>query len=180
MSVTGIITDSPGSANTKTRQQFNKLVADVQALLNGTMLITAPGLRIGTTAPEAVKFDAFTYQIAGMRYVMAAGESPLTATTHDIADPDTVGREATFRVSIAAAAAELTFTKSADAALGASVLPALPANHCAVGSLKVAHNGSAIFDATTDALSAAHITDTYADAALGALTATTVIGRGWS
>jgi hypothetical protein len=99
-----------------------------------------------------------------MRYrIAAATEVAFTATTHDIADPDADGREAYYLLSVAAGSTTCTITKGTTAALGAGAVPATPAGHLAVGYVKVAHDGTAIFDASTDLLSATHLVDTYVD-----------------
>lgn len=169
----GVVTDHPNSANELVRAQYNLLVADVQSALTGSILLSAPGLAIGTSSAAKVKHNELIYQVAGMRYKVAAGEVAFTATTHDIADPDTNPREAIYVLSVNAAGT-VTITKGADAAADAAVAPATPAGEVKLGEVKIQHNGSAIFDASTDLLSAAHLTDTYTDATPFAMTAATV------
>lgn len=168
MSGTSVFATSTGSSGSdiyNLRKQFNNLVDALDVLVNGDALLSDPGLAIGTSSAAKVKNgNDLIWQIDGMRYRIAADtEHAFTATTHDIADPDSNGREAIYVFSVAAGATACTITKGDDAALGAGVAPATPAGHVKVGEVKVAHNGSAIFDATTDLLSAAHLTDTYTD-----------------
>jgi hypothetical protein len=150
------------------RAQFNALRADVEAIRSGDGLITAPTLAIGTSSAADVKNSAFDIRVNGLVETVAGGETAFTDTTHDIADPDTAGREAVFVLSVAQGGT-ITITKGSDAALGAGVAPATPAGEVKMGEVLVAHDGSAIFNANTDLLSAAHITDTYTDAAVEAL-----------
>jgi hypothetical protein len=146
-----------------------QLVNDVVAIQGGDALLSAPGLAIGTSSAAKVKHNAFNVRVDGNTQLIAAAEVAFTATTHDIADPDAAGREAIYVLSVNAAGT-VTITKGSDAALGAAVAPATPAGEVKMGEVKVAHDGSAIFDASTDLLSAAHLTDTYTDATLAALT----------
>jgi hypothetical protein len=167
-------------------REHNKLVTDVETLraqliesVNGDLLLSAPTLAIGTTSAAEVKHADLIFQIDGMRYRIAAGEVAFTATDHDIADPDAAPREAVYVLSAGAGASTVTITKGTDAAADAAVAPATPAGHVKFGEVKVQHNGSAIFNATTDLLSAAHLTDTYTSAtpyapAAATLTAATV------
>lgn len=141
---------------------INDLVADAQQLVNGDLLLSAPGLAIGASSKAKIKHNELIVQIDGMRYKIAAGEVAFTATTHDIADPDAAGREAIYVLSASGTA--VTITKGATAALLAAVAPATPAGEIYLGQVKVAHDGTAIFDASTDLLDAAHLTDTYTSA----------------
>lgn len=141
----------------------NALAARANGLV-GDGLLGVVGLAIGTSSAAAIKFaNDIRWSIGGVTYRIAAGEVAFTATTHDIADPDADGREAIYVLSVPAAATAPTITKGTTAALLAAVAPATPAGHVKIGEVKVAHNGSAIFDASTDLLSAAHLTDTYTD-----------------
>ena len=141
------------------RQEFNAFRADFLAGRMG--LMGAPNLRIGTTDTN-VRTDAFYFVDSGIMELKAsvAAGTAFTATTHDIADPDAAGREALYVLSIATGGT-ITITKGADAALAAAVRPAVPAGEIDLGQVLVAHDGSAVFNATTDALTAAHLTVTY-------------------
>lgn len=168
MSGTSIHATSTGTAGSdiyNLRKQFNNLVDALDTLVNGDALLSDPNLAIGTSSKAKVKNGAdLIWQVDGMRYRIAADtEHAFTATTHDIADPDAAGREAIYVFSVTAGSTACTITKGADAALGAAVAPATPAGHVKVGEVKIAHDGSAIFDATTDDLDAAKLTVTYTD-----------------
>lgn len=127
-------------------------------------LATPVTLAIGST-PANVATSAFDYWLSGTRYekgAVAAGTA-FTATTHDIADPDANPREAIYVLS-ANAAGTITITKGATAVEDAAVAPATPAGQVKIGEVKVQHDGTLPFDATTDALNAAHLTVTYTPA----------------
>lgn len=129
-----------------------------------TTLLSVPSLGIGST-PANVATSAFSFRVDGTREdkaAVAAGTA-FTATTHDIADPDAEPREAIYVLSVAAGGA-ITITKGADAAADEAVAPATPADEVKIGEVKIQHDGTAIFDATTDSLAAAHLTVTYTPA----------------
>jgi len=163
------------------REELNKVVADLERLRaavgDGNGVVTsAPTLAIGTSSAAEVKVAAFTVEQAGGTRTISSAETAFTATTHDIADPDTDPREAYFTLSVDKADT-ITITKGSDAAEDAAVKIAGPPGELVIGWVLVQHNGSAIFNATTDDLDAAHITATYEDAPLNAaanMTAATV------
>lgn len=148
---------------------YNKLIDDVERLraalgrTSAGILTSAPGLTIGTTADTALKTVEFTMVIRGETVTVSAAETAFTATTHDIADPDADPREAYYTLS-ANASGTLTITKGDTAAADAAVKKAAPVDEVLVGWVKIQHDGTAIFDASTNALDAAHLTVTYEDA----------------
>lgn len=157
----------PGSAEREALVQLNKLVTDLETiragLLGGVFASAAPGLAIGTSANTAIKITtAFTVNVNGKAVTVAAQEKAFTATTHDIADPDTDPREALYLLSTDTQG-NVTITKGATAAAGAAVPGDVPAGEVVFGQVLIQHDGSAIFDATTNALNAAHLTVTYTD-----------------
>lgn len=134
--------------------------------IGGARLVSGRlNLRQGTIAATALKIDACTVRMNGSNVAVAAAEPAFTATTHDIADPDANGREAIYLVLLARNGT-VTIVKGTDAALGAALEPTSSADTMCIGRVKIAHNGTAIFDATTDSLSAAHLTVTYEDRVL--------------
>lgn len=135
------------------------IVDDLNLLGSGTGLLSGAGLAIGTDKTK-VAHDAFTVTFDGAAERVAAGEVAFTATTHDIADPDADPREAIYVLSVAQGGA-VTITKGADAAEDAAEAPATPAGEVKLGEVKVQHDGTAIFDATTNELDAAHLTATF-------------------
>ena len=124
----------------------------------------SPNVRIGTIANTALKIDAFTLYRDGARIPVAAAEPAFTATTHDIADPDSAGREAIYLL-LAARNGTVTIVKGTDAVLGAGLDPAITADTVCFARVKINHDGTAIFDATTNPLNAAHLTVAYLDIA---------------
>lgn len=131
------------------------------ALTDDRIIAGNPVLAIGTTANTAIKItNAVHLVIGGALVTVPAQEVAFTATTHDIADPDTDPREAIYLLSADADGA-VTITKGDDAAADAAVAPSVPAGEVELGQVLIQHNGSAIFNATTDALNAAHLTVTY-------------------
>ncbi len=141
------------------RQEINAIRADAIAGRSG--LLGSPALAIGSTKPR-IATGAFYFTIAGvleLKAAVAAGTA-FTDTTHDIADPDALGREAIYVVSIAAGGT-ITITMGSVAALTEAVAPSVPASGLYLGQVLVAHNGSAVFNANTDDLDAAHLTVTY-------------------
>ncbi len=143
-------------------------VADVLAVQSGDALLSLPVLAIGTSSAAEVKNSAFDIRVNGQVETVAAGETGFTATTDDIADPDASGREIVYVLSVAQGGT-ITITPGTIAALAAGVAPSTPAGEVKMGEVLVAHDGSAIFNATTDNLSASHITDTYTDSSIEAL-----------
>ncbi len=144
------------------RQEFNALRLDLVAGRAGMM--GAPNLRIGTTDTN-VRTDAFYFVDSGileLKAAVAAGTA-FTATTHDIADPDASPREIIYVLSIVTGGV-ITITEGIIAVADAAVAPASPAGAVKLGEVKIQHDGSAIFNATTDALTAAHLTVTYTSA----------------
>lgn len=131
---------------------FSKNLLDVfEWLLNGlefannNRVIGDPNLTFGSTDGEKVKNDAFVLIQDGVISTIASTETAFTDSTHDIAK----GKEATFLVYVDGTTIKLS--KSADAAVGASVCPATPAGKVKIGEVIISAN-SAIFNATTDKL----------------------------
>lgn len=130
-------------------------------LLN--VVLSSPGLQIGTTSKKEVRINATTvYKINGEFKSKSAAEVGFTATTHDIAANANKIQERYYLFTINAGGT-VTITAGDQADSGEGVLPEIPAGNVAVlGWVKIAiAAGSTKFDATTDDLDAAHITDTY-------------------
>lgn len=174
------------------RREINALVADVETLraelvalyaaqlAGGVAVSAAPNAAIGTVSAAEIAIDAFTVVVKGVPVSVSAQEVAFTATTHDIADPDTNPREANFLLCINGAGTPV-LAKGADAAAAAAVDPNVPTGTVAVARINIQHDGSAIFNATTDDLDAAHLTATFTDLAqvftapaASALTAATI------
>lgn len=128
------------------------------------MVLSSPGLQIGTTSKKAVRINATTvYLKDGIFKSKAAAEIAFTATTHDIAANASSVQECIYLLTINAAGT-VTITKG-DVATGSgnAKIPELPAQtDCVLGYVRIAvAAGSTIFDATSDDLDAAHLTVTY-------------------
>lgn len=119
-----------------------------------------PGLAIGTSSPAEVKIaNAISVVVNGLFVSVAAQEVGFTATTHDLAD----GETCRYLLSVDSAGS-VTITKGTAVTSGTPDTPETPDGETAIGYVQLAASG-AIFNATTDNLSAAHITDTYVDLA---------------
>lgn len=144
--------------------QLMRALDTIQTHFN-TKNMSKGGLSIGTTSKKAVRLaNTTTYAINGVVYQKAAAEVAFTATTMDIeADAATV-QEAVYLVSINAAGT-LALTKGATATgAGNALIPETPSGSVALGYVRIAvAAGSTDFDASSDDLDAAHITDTYVD-----------------
>ena len=165
----GKVLNSPHSSVERIRAEHNKMVDDLEAvralvvsMLEGDLLLTAPTIAIGSD-PTKVAVGAFTFQINGNTEAKAASDVAFTADTDDISDDDEDPKEAVYAMSVAAGGT-ISFTKGATAAPGVMFAPVVPAGELAIGDVRIQHDGSAIFDATTDELSAAHLTVVYTPA----------------
>lgn len=147
------------------RMHYNLLRAALVACLTGAGLISAPTLAEGTSSKKELKHATCNFRALGFQEALTGAEVAFTATTHDVLDPDALARGAIFVASVAQGGT-VTITKGADALAGAEVAPDTPANECKLGEVLIQHNGTAIFNATTDDLDAAHLTVVYTDAAL--------------
>lgn len=138
-------------------KNLKELLDDVIAAVNrqnNTTVLGNPTLAIGTSSKAKVKNSAFAVMVDGVITAISATETAFTATTHDIAD----GKEAIFLVYLDGST--ITLLKGDDADADEAVCPDTPAGKVKIGEVKIAASG-AIFNATTDDLDAAHITDTY-------------------
>lgn len=129
---------------------------------------TGGALAIGSSSKTKVKIATNStggYSVAGVLYAFpAAQEVDFTATEHDIeADAATV-QERYYLVCLDAAGTA-TIIAGEQADTGEGKLPEwedIPATVCPIGYVKLqVAAGSTDFDATTDELDEAHITDTY-------------------
>lgn len=150
-----------------------KVATDMVAAINnlrqqlGDMCLTAAGLTIGSGSAAKVKIaNTVTYLIDGVFKSKETAEIAFTATDHDITANASSVQEACYTVSLQAnGTATLTMGDVATGA-GQAEVPAPPAGECMIGYLRLAvAQGSTDFDASTDLLSAGHLTDTYVDTA---------------
>lgn len=125
--------------------------------------LSNPGVVIGSTSAATVKIANTTaYTHGGVFKSKTTAEVPFTATTHDIAaDADTV-QEACYLLCLAADGTASLVMGDVASGSGEALWPAHPGNLTPIGGVRVAvAAGSTNFDASTDLLSATHITDTY-------------------
>jgi hypothetical protein len=131
----------------------------------GNVCLAAAGLAIGTVSAAEVKIaNTVTYLNKGVFKSKTTAEVAFTATTHDITAVAGSVQEAVYLISLQADGTPI-ITKGATATgAGNAVIPSTPAGETAIGYLRLAvAAGSTDFDATSDDLSAAHLTDTYVD-----------------
>lgn len=137
---------------------LKQVINDVITQMNnqgGVAIVGSPALAIGSSSKAKVLNGAFTVVRNGVVSTIAGGETAFTATTHDIAD----GKEAIFLVYLNGSNV-VTLLKGADAGADEAVCPDTPDGGLKIGEVKISVTG-AIFNASTDELDAAHITDTY-------------------
>ncbi len=156
---------------------YDRTTKKIKAFWNGAngeagtilqnMSLTSAGLAIGTASKAKIKIaNTVTYLIAGEFKSKTTAEVAFTATTHDI-PPDAVDiQEAVYLVTLQADGTPIiTMGAIADGA-GNAVIPAPPAGEAVIGYLRLAvAAGATLFDATTDELDEAHLTDTYVNLA---------------
>lgn len=126
--------------------------------------LSAAGLVIGSSSKAKVKIaNTVTYLHNGIFKSKTTAEVAFTATDHDIvADSDTI-QERKYLLCLAADGTP-SIVAGDQADNGESLLPEIPSGVTVIGYvlLQIAA-GSTDFDATTDELDEAHITDTYVD-----------------
>lgn len=125
----------------------------------------APGLTIGSSDPAKVK-SANTTNVCvdGVIATYTTFEVAFTATSDDIAADAGVEREAVYLVLINSAGTKSLYKGTEASGAGAAAVPMTPEGYACIGYCRVTvAAGSTKFDATSDALSAAHITDAYVD-----------------
>jgi len=145
-----------------------QLINFQQRVLN--MCLYNPVLAIGSGSAAKVLITTGAtgiYIIEGKIYTTPASqEVAFTATTDDIAPNATTAQEKTYLVCLdSAGTGSLVGGDQAD--IGKSVAPEVDADLCVIGKvvLSVAA-GTTKFDASTDLLSANHVTDTYTNLAI--------------
>lgn len=137
----------------------------LDTLVRPTASFSNVGLTIGTTSTAKVKIGVASSCTFGGVFgtaLAANTEVAFTATTHDIPASASAVQEACYLLSVdSAGAATLTMGAIASGS-GSALVPDCPAGNCPIGYLRLAvAAGATSFDATSDALSAGHLTDTY-------------------
>ncbi len=152
------------SAEGMNAQSLMSLLDELNDSLNNRPL-TDPGLVIGSSSAATVKIANTTkFLIDGVFKSKTTAEITFTAGDDITADASTI-QEAIYVLSLDASGAG-TLTKGATASgSGNAVLPEyndLPESEAVIGYVRVAVDaGSTDFDAGSDDLSAAHLTDTF-------------------
>jgi hypothetical protein len=151
--------------------KISAIITQVNDIINkvkGDYLVSKPGLTIGSSAATAVKnAAAFDFTINGVRYTKAISETAFAGTENDV--PSTGDLYGAWRLVIDAAGtitiqeAAANDTGYATSALALAGLPAVPADKAAVGTVTALAADGTAFDPGTTELSAANITDAYAD-----------------
>lgn len=125
--------------------------------------LASAGVVIGTSSAAQVKWgSSIVASVNGKIVTVTTNEVAFTATTHDIAASASVVREAVYAVCVDAAGTVTLVKGTESSGAGTALWPAAPTDKAVVGGVRVAvAAGATPFDASTDLLSAGHITDTY-------------------
>ncbi len=124
--------------------------------------LTDPGLAIGSDTAKVQIANTVKFLSGGVFKSKTTAEVAFTATTHDIeADADTI-QEACYLVCLSVSGAVTLHMGAISSTDGGALLPAIPSDLTPIGYLRLqVAAGSTDFDASSDALSAGHLTDTY-------------------
>ena len=131
------------------------------------MALGPAGLAIGTASAAKIKIvNTVAFLVDAVFKSKATAEVAFTAITHDITNDAAVVKEAVYLVTLDSAGTP-TLTKGVTATgAGNALVPNPPSGGTVIGYLRLAvAAGATPFDASTDLLSAAHLTDTYVDLA---------------
>jgi hypothetical protein len=125
--------------------------------------LASAGIVIGTGSAAKVKWgSSIVACVNGNIVTVTTEEVAFTATTHDIAASASTVREAVYLVCVDSAGTVTLVMGDIASGSGNAVWPVAPTDKACVGAVRVAvAAGSTPFDASTDLLSAGHITDTY-------------------
>lgn len=140
-------------------ENFKDLLDDLEEDLNrvnNDRLLSNPTLVIGSSSKKKVKNSAFNVMRDGVISTVASTETDFTATTDDLVD----GTGAVYLLYLDASNVIKILKGTATTGGTGAVCPATPAGGLKIGEVKIVVDG-AIFNATTDDLDSAHITDTY-------------------
>ena len=128
-------------------------------------------MTIGSGSAAKIKIaNTVTYSLNGIIYTKTTAEVAFTATTHDITADASAIQERCYLMSLQADGTATITAGTVASGSGNATVPATPANETPIGYLRLAvAAGSTDFDASTDLLSAAHLTDTYVDLSVNAV-----------
>jgi len=129
------------------------------------LCLSPAGLAIGTADKKKVLIaNTVVFLSGGIFKSKSTAEVVFTATTHDIPANASTVQEAMYLMTLAADGTPTLTMGAISSGAGTALLPERPATGTPIGAVRVAiAAGSTIFDATTDELDEAHITDTYYD-----------------
>lgn len=139
---------------------FDKLNTQVR-----NMALSPAGLAIGSSSKTKVKIVNTTVFLSdGVFKSKSTAEVAFTATTHDIPANASTVQEACYLLTLAADGTPTLTMGAIVSGSGAAKLPGRPTTGTPIGYVRIAiAAGATKFDASTDELDAAHITDTYVD-----------------
>lgn len=148
-----------------TMEWFEGLGAGAALKEAGNVCIAAAGLAIGSgDAAKILIANTVTYTVNGVFKSKTTAEVDFTATTHDITAVAGSVQEAVYLMSLQADGTPIITKGTTATGASNAVIPDTPANETAIGYLRlVVAAGSTDFNATSDDLSAGHLTDTYVD-----------------
>ena len=139
---------------------FKALLDDIEEdlnVVNNDKILGNPTLAIGSSSKKKIKNSAFDVMRDGVISTIAGGETAFTATTDDLAK----STGAVYNVYLDATNTIKILKGTATAGGIGAVCPATPSGGMKIGEVKIVVSADAIFNATTDDLDSAHITDTY-------------------
>lgn len=138
---------------------------DLLHTANSNRAFTSGGLAIGSSSKAKVKIvNTVTYLSSGIFKSKTTAEVAFTATTHDITNSTTSVQEAVYLMTLAADGTPTLTMGAIATGAGNAKFPERPATGTPIGAVRIAiAAGATPFDASTDELDAAHVTDTYYD-----------------
>lgn len=124
--------------------------------------LTSAGLAIGSSSKKTVLIaNTVSYFNAGAIKNKTTAEVAFTATLHDIAPDAGAARERWFLLALAANGTP-SITAGTAGAVGSGTYPATPSGETPIGLVRIeVAAGATLFDASSDELDAAHLTDEY-------------------
>lgn len=127
------------------------------------MCLSTAGLAIGSSAAAKVKIvNTVIFLASGIFKSKATAEVAFTATTHDIPPAGGSVQEAMYLLTLASDGTPTLTMGAIATGSGAALMPERPATGTPIGAVRVAvAAGATLFDASTDALDAGHLTVTY-------------------
>lgn len=125
--------------------------------------LSSAGVVIGTSSAAQVKWgSSIVASVLGKIVTVTTNEVAFTATTHDIPASASAVQEAVYAVEVDAAGTVTLKMGAISSGSGTALWPAASTDKAVIGGVRVAvAAGSTPFDASTDLLSAGHITDTF-------------------